>query len=170
MRASSVLLSAFHFIQALLLMMSGIFFLSLSKVPHVKLALWRLFDDRPGIFFLMGIGLLSIGSVFFIMMFTLYKKAFYQVKMGSSQTQVDPALIRSYVLSCMTGLHKDGHPFCEVVVHKDQKLEILTKLPISSIEEQEKRLGDLEEKISHVLRENLGYKQEFLLTVSVQES
>ena len=168
MRTSSVLLSAFHFILASLLLMAGILSLGLGKVPHMKLALWRFLDSNPDVFSLIGTALIVVGSVLFVSMFAIYKKVFYQVKMNASIASVDPLLIESYVKACWKEILPGPVPYCEVLIRKDQKIEILTKLSLTTMEEHEKVLSQMEKKLCELLKQKLGYKDEFFLTASVE--
>jgi hypothetical protein len=68
----------------------------------------------------------------------------------------------------MKEVFPETSPSCEVVVRKDQKLEILTKFSSSNIEEHEKVLAQLERKISELLKQKLGYEKEFFLTVTME--
>ncbi len=168
MRTSSVLLSAFHFILSTFLLMVGILFLGLGKISHVKLALWRYLDANPDIFSIVGISLIALGAVLFMVMFTVYKKVFYQVKMNSNQIQIDPEIIESYVKHCMKEILPGIAPNCEVIIGRNQKIEIFTKLGLKSVEEHETALAQLEKRISNLLKEKMGYRDEFLLTVTVE--
>lgn len=168
MRTSSVLLSAFHFIMASLLLMAGILSLGIGKVPHMKMMFWKFLESNPSLFSVLGTSLIAVGSLLFVIMFTLYKKVFYQVKMSSPDVQVNPRLIEAYVKGCIKEVFPQSPTYCEVVVRKDQTLEILTKLSSMSVEEHEKALSLLEKKIGDLLQKKVGYQKEFYLTVSVE--
>jgi len=168
MRTSSVLLSAFHFILASLLLMAGILSLGFGKVPHMNFALRRFLDSNPDVFTLIGVALIVVGAVLFVSMFALYRKMFYQVKMNANDVTVDPILIESYVKACFREVFEGPSPYCEVLIRKDQKMEILTKLSLVNVEEHEKVLSQIEKKLGIILKEKLGYKDEFFLTVSVE--
>ena len=168
MRTSSVLLSAFHFILSTFLVMVGILFLGIGKIPHVKIALWRFLDSNPDIFSIVGLSLIGLGAVLFMVMFTVYRTVFYQVKMNSSEIQIDPEIIKSYVKHCMKEILPGIIPNCEVIIGKNQKIEIFTRLGLKSVEEHENALAQLEKRISDLLKEKMGYKDEFFLTVTVE--
>lgn len=168
MRTSSVLLSAFHFIMASLLLMAGILSLGIGKVPHMKLMFWKFLESNPSLFSVLGTSLIAVGSLLFVILFTIYKRVFYQVKMNSQDIQVNPRLIEAYVKGCIQEVFPERPSYCEVVVRKDQTLEILTKLASCSIEEHEKALSLLEKKIGDLLKQKVGYEKEFFLTVSVE--
>ena len=168
MRTSSVLLSAFHFILSTFLVMVGILFLGIGKISHIKLSLWRFLEANPDVFSILGISLMALGVVLFMVMFTVYRKVFYQVKMNSNEIQIDPEIIESYVKHCMKEILPGISPHCEVIIGKNQKIEIFTRLGLKSIEEHEKTLAQLEKRISDLLKKKMGYRDEFLLTVTVE--
>jgi hypothetical protein len=168
MKGSNVLLSALHFMQGSFLILLGLFLLALGKIPDVRWAFCRMIEHHPEHVFNVGMGLLAFGSVLFFILYQLYKTRFYQVRMGSADVEVDPALIRSYVLACITPLDQKVPSFCEVIVHKDQTLEIVTKWPLMPIEEHERKLVDADKKIASFLQEKMGYKREFLFTVALE--
>ncbi|MCX6987120.1 MAG: hypothetical protein NT065_03035 [Chlamydiae bacterium] len=168
MKGSNVLLSALHFMQGSFLILSGLFLLALGKIPDVRWAFCRMIEHHPKHVFNVGMALLAFGSVLFFILYQLYKTRFYQVRMGSADVEVDPALIRSYVLSCITPLDQKVPLFCEVIVHKDQTLEIVTKWPLMAIEEHERKLLQTQQKIASFLQEKMGYKREFLFTVALE--
>ncbi|NDE82983.1 MAG: hypothetical protein EB051_05165 [Chlamydiia bacterium] len=168
MKGSTVLLSALHFMQGSFLILSGLFLLALGKISDVRWAFCRMIEHHPELIFNVGMAVLTFGSVLFFVFYQLYKTRFYQVRMGSADVEVDPALIRSYVLACITPLEQKVPAFCDVIVHKDQTLEIVTKWPLMPIEEHERKLVDAEKKIASFLQEKMGYKREFLFTVAVE--
>jgi len=149
--------------------MSGIFFIGLDKVPHVKHALGRFLESHPSIFSLIGMGFLSVGVLLFVVMFSLYKKVFYQVKMDVSSVVIDPALIQGYVNSCLAEVLPNISMQCEVVVRKDQAIEIITKLPATNIRDHKDILSVLEMKLGSLFKEKLGYTKEFFFTVSIDK-
>jgi hypothetical protein len=148
--------------------MAGILFLGIGKVPHMKLMFWKFLASNPSLFSVLGTSLIAVGALLFVIVFTLYKKVFYQVKMNAQDVQINPGLIETYVKKCMQEVFLKSPSYCEVVVRKDQTLEILTKLSSSSMEEHEKALALLEKKIGDLLKEKIGYQKEFFLTVSVE--
>jgi hypothetical protein len=149
--------------------MLGMFFIGLDKVPHVKHALGHFLDAHPAIFSLLGLGSISSGIVLFVVMFHLYKKIFYQVKMEPSSVIIDPVLIQGYVESCLKQIVPDTSIRCEVIITKDQLIEIMTKLPSLSLQEHEKILNTAKVKIAALFKEKLGYNKEFFFTVSIDK-
>jgi len=152
MKPSAVFLSAFYFVHSLLLIMLGMFFIGLDKVPHVKHALGHFLDAHPAIFSLLGLGSISSGIVLFVVMFNLYKKIFYQVKMNPSSVSIDPVLIKGYVERSLKHIAPNPPLLCEVVITKDQRIEIIAKLPGSSVLDHEKFLGMVKGEIAAVFK------------------
>jgi hypothetical protein len=88
--------------------------------------------------------------------------------MNSNQIQIDPEIIESYVKHCIKEILPGIAPNCEVIIGRNQKIEIFTKLGLKSVEEHETALAQLEKRISNLLKEKMGYRDEFLLTVTVE--
>ena len=170
MRNSAVILSAFHFVLSLCLLFLGVFSLGVGKVTQVKYNLIRFLDNHPDFFSLLGMSLIAVGAVLFVTLFTVYRKAFYQLKMGVNDAEINPRLVESYVSDCLKEVLKEKSSSCEVVIKPNQTIEIFTKLSFCTPQEHLDTLESIKPQLAHVLKKYLGYEKDFLLTVTVSDS
>ena len=98
------------------------------------------------------------------------RKQYYQVvlKKGGSLAQVELFLIRKTVENYWGKLFPGQEFRAEIVLHPNQKLEIIAELPHLSEEEGLALLSKIEDEVGGLLQAQLGYNQEFLLTVLVR--
>ncbi|NDD57634.1 MAG: hypothetical protein EBZ47_00055 [Chlamydiae bacterium] len=167
MKTSHLIVSAFHFLHAIILIVVGLICVCISRFAHIKLAFLRLMEKVPNFFGLLGLGCMVAGLVLFTLMFTLFKKTFYSVSMKVSTVELDPAVIRSYVLAGYRQALVSAPSDLEVVVQKDQTIAIFTKLPLMSVEESKKSLLELEQSIGSLLKKHLGYEKKFFLNIGI---
>jgi hypothetical protein len=167
MRKSALLLSAFHFVLLSFFMLLGFLFIALGENLHFKMVFGNFLDSYPKVFFLFGLGVVALSALLFIALFALHKKVFFQVQMGLGRVEIDPSLVQSYVKECLKEATASEHPLCEVRITEDQKIEISAKLAVSSEEDYENLLRDIERRLKETLRANLGYTKDFSFIVIV---
>ena len=164
MKPSALLLSAFHFLLTSFFMMLGVFFIGLGKTPHMKDSFIQFFKVHPDLLSLIGIGILFFGAILFVVFFHLYKKVFYQLEMKSGSIQIDPSIIASYAVEQIHSVTKKRPISCEVVIGKDQKLEIITRFAKDATIDQE-NFFKIEQALANVLSKKLNYQSSFLFTL-----
>jgi hypothetical protein len=164
MRTSHLILSALHFIIVAFLFLVGLFFLIASNDTYLCL-LWHKFTEGASSCFLsIGAGLVLFSVLLGVSFFILYKKRFYQVKFAPYRAEVDKSVIHSYVSECMKEVIPLSSSF-EVMILKDQSIQIAARLPSSHIDHHEVWLEEIEKRLSATFFHQLGYKKELIFTV-----
>lgn len=165
MRQGNLLFSAVQFIFALLVVLIGLFFVGLQEVPSLQYRL-SLFFSNPTISFA-GIGYLILGCGFFLLIgfCVMYRGRYYQLTMGKNRAGVDPELIQQLVSAYWNRLFPDQGNEVQVRVSRGQKLDITFELSSVPLEEQEALFEKVEKELGELLRSQLGYGKEFIVSV-----
>ena len=159
MRSSTFLFSAVQFLITVAVLLGALFFLFLPSAPHVQVKLSSFFLERSDLFMVIGSTLLVLGVVLLLSFYAINRHSYYQIEMDVA---VQPLVIQKILETYWKNSFPKQHLITEILVHKDQKIEIVIK---SSTFEIEQELEKIERDIGALLLSRLGYKQKFLLTV-----
>jgi hypothetical protein len=163
MRNGNLLMSAVHFLFAVMILCASVFCLLIAHDPIVRVSFLS-FLETTDMFLFLGIGGTGLGILLLVGLCFMYRGSFYQVKMDKHLMEIDPLLIQKY----MQAFWKQHLPECqiesEILVHPKNKLEIVAYLKDSSSDIRP-HLEKIEEDLAKVLAKQIGYQDEFLLTV-----
>ena len=162
MNRSNHLFSAVGFFVVLLFFLMGSFFLALPFSPHVNLLVLQFFSGHPQFFFLVGTGLCMLGLCLLTAFYFLYQGKYYQVRM---KVRVSEAFLKDSMASFFQEHFPTLSTTPELLIHADQKIEMILHLPGLPLEKHEELLERVEKEVGHFLMHQLGYSKDFLVTV-----
>jgi len=165
MRKGHLLFSAVQFIFALLVVLLGLFFVGLQEAPSLRYRL-SLFFSSPSVSF-SGVGYLILACGIFLLVgfCVMYKGRYYQIKMGGGRVHIDSELIQQQVSKYWSQLFPDQASEVKVQITQGQKLHIAFELFPMPEEEREALFVKVEQELGELLRSQLGYTQEFVVSV-----
>ncbi len=165
MRKGKLLFSAVQFIFALLVILLGLFFVGLPEAPLLRYRLSLFFSNPTTSFAGVGYLILACGIFLLIGFCVMYKGRYYQLKMGSNRSSVDPAVIQQMVSRYCNQLFQGQDSGVQIRISSDEKLEIIFESLSVPLEEQEALFQKMEQGLSDLLYSKLGYRKEFLISV-----
>ena len=106
-----------------------------------------------------------LAAILFVGLYAMNKKHYYQVDMQSHKTTVDEDIVQMYVEKYWKEVFPDQKISAKVLLHRGQKIEIIGEFPDVAQERQNELLEKMEFDLSAIFKQNLGYGQDFKLTV-----
>jgi hypothetical protein len=165
MRTKTFIFSALVAIYSLLFMFVGLYVAFLSRNP----ALRRLFSDylleHHTMILWSGIAIFCFGLLIFCSCFFLFKNRYYMISMGGLDTALDEQVVYKYVKCYWHDILPHERVSSTVEILKN-KIVVHADLPYVPYEEQEDLLRDIERGLRKVFAANLGYFQDFSLSIS----
>jgi hypothetical protein len=161
-RTGHLLFSAIHFLVIFFLIALGVFLIALPYAPHFRFFLTIAFTETPQLLAKMGWGILGVGLFLFITLYFLNRRHFIQFQSEGVKISVDERVIKHFVHDHVKILFPEVST--EVVVRSKGKLEIIFTLP--SIQEDEETWQRVENELSDLLVNRLGYQKEFYFTLA----
>lgn len=167
MRIENLLFSAVQFFLVVVIACAGFFFIALPWAPHVRMLCVAFLSQREDYFIPLGGLLLGIALILGIGFYFMQRKAYFQVRM-SPAIHVEKALLRTL----LEAYWKDRYPTeklkTDVVLHPDQRIELIAELPTQESSAPEKLLADVEFEVGKLMYHQLGYKRDFLFTFELK--
>lgn len=167
MRIENLLFSAVQFFLVLVLACSGLFFIALPWAPHVRFTCATFLAERDDFFIPLGGLLLGIALILGIGFYFMQRKVYFQVRM-SPAIHVEKALLRTLLEVYWNDRYPDEKLKTDVVLHKDQRIELIAELPQMKSAEPEKLLVEVELEIGKLMLQQLGYKRDFIFTFELK--
>lgn len=163
MNSVNLFFSAVQFLFAVLVIFLGGFLVGIEHSPHMRFALADFFAESTASFAILGYGIVVLGLALLGLFCFIHRGSYYQVKMGS---EVDPAVIQGYASEYWKRVFPEHQLEVQVSLNKDQKIEMFVELP--PIAEEKQVLENAERELARVLRQKLGYRKDFLLSVLIK--
>ena len=163
MRIENLLFSAVQFFLVLVVTCTGLFFIALPWAPHVRFTCAAFLAKGDGLFIPLGILLLAIALILGIGFYFIQRRAYFQVRM-SPAVHVEKALLRTLLETYWKGRYPDEKLKTDVVLHKDQRIEMIAELPNLKPAEPQQLLSEVELEIGQLMLQQLGYKRDFIFT------
>lgn len=167
MRIENLLFSAVQFFLVLVTFCAGLFFIALPWSPHVRFLCSAFLAQRDDIFIPLGALLLTVAVILGIGFYFLQRRAYFQVRM-STAIHVEKELICQLLEVYWKNRYPEENLKTEVVLHPDQRLELIAELPFIKNTESQKLLKEVEIEIGRLIYQQLGYKQDFLFTFQIR--
>ncbi len=161
MRTGHLLFSAVQFLFVVAILCIGGCLIALPWAPHFRFKMAEFFFNRSDLFLPLGSILLGVGLILAVGFYFIYRRQYYQVKLST----VEMALLRSMVGVYWKKIFPDENLAADLIVGKDQKLELVMEVPSLLADEHEKLLEKVEKEVGSLLASQLGYKAEFLITI-----
>jgi hypothetical protein len=168
MKAGNLLFSAVQFFFAVGIILLGGFFIGLQDAAHLRSVLARFLTSEGVPFSLIGFAILGLGIALLAGFFMMHRGQYYTVRMKGGSCEIDPAVIRSYLSDYWKKKFPKENLSVEVLVAKDQKLELFVELPLISPEMHQAILEKAEGDLSALLQKHIGYRKPFDLSVLIK--
>ena len=165
MRPIHLIFSAVHLLIALVVLAAGVFFIGLSRAPHVRIALSEFFSQPHTIFSFLGYLIVAIGAGLLIGFYGLHRKSFLRLQMHAQPASIDLKLVRDYVESYWKRRFPDHATSLEVHLSRGQKVEVVADFPSIEGKPLERSLQEIEKELGTLLARNLGYHRDFFVTL-----
>jgi hypothetical protein len=168
MKVGNLLFSAAQFGFAVLVMLTGVFFIGLGYASHLRVLIARFIVESSLPFSMVGFLILGSGILLMLGFYAMNRGVYFTVAMGKKGVLVDPTLVRGY----LDVFWKEKFPGLDlgvdVSVSKEQKLEIFVEMPTFPKRDLEGFLVEVEGELSLLLRSKIGYKSPFQLSLLVK--
>lgn len=164
MRTSKVLASALQLLMSVKLMALGVFLIALSLLPYARSLFLDFLHTQPEFFSIAGYATLGVGILLFIAFYAINRGQYYQVSM-QGPVAVDLPVIEKYMKTYWRQHFPHENIETEVVLHDNQKIELITQMPSITFPDQKAFLEKAEKELGTLLAENLGYDRQFLVTI-----
>lgn len=164
MRTGHFLISAMQFFMVAGLVLVGALFLGFAHSPELRFKATQFLLNYSESFTIIGYAILGCATVLLLGSWFMNKGTYYQVEMA----EVDPAVIRSYVQTYWETLFPGKKMQADVIIHANQKIEVIAEIDELAMEEQKVLLSQVEKQLGNLLFRNLGYHRDFLVTVIVK--
>jgi hypothetical protein len=168
MKAGDLLFSAVQFLFAVLIILLGGFFIGLQNVDHLRLSIARFFSSEGTHFALIGFCVLGLGIALLSGFFMMHRGLYYRVRMKGGDCEIDPAVIRGYLGDYWKKRFPEENLSVEVLVSRDQKLELFVELPLIPLETHQAILEKAEADLGSLLQKKIGYRKTFDLSVLIK--
>jgi hypothetical protein len=162
MRTGNVIFSAVQFLVVVLILCIGGFLVILPNSPVVQYRLAEFFALGSDLFLPVGLMITGFGLILLFGFYAMYRQRFFSCKMNKQEVRVEISLLNDLIQTYWKSRFSDPALVAEVLVHPDNKLELIVELPPGS--PQERHLNELEKQIGDLLSRHLGYDQEFFMT------
>jgi hypothetical protein len=167
MRIENLLFSAVQFFLVLVVACAGLFFIALPWAPHVRFLCSAFLAQRDDLFIPLGALLLAVAAILGVGFYFLQRRAYFQVGMTTA-VHVEKELIRQLLDVYWKKRYPEEKLKTEIVLHPDQRLELIAELPFVPAAESQKLLKDVEMEVGRLIWQQLGYKRDFLFTFQVK--
>jgi hypothetical protein len=164
MRKNSLFFSLLDLCITAGLISAGTFLIALSLVPRVEMVVSSFFSDHPELPLLFGIIMLSLGIFLFIAFYARNRGQYYTVNMSPHEVTIDTSIIRTYAEIYWQTHFPGDKTQIEVLLHKNQKIELIAEMPNVPFESQRLFLERAERELGVILAEKFSYQRAFLVT------
>lgn len=167
MRKENLLFSAVQFFLVLALACTGLFFIALPWAPQVRFTCAAFLAQREDLFMPLGGLILGVAAILGVGFYFMQRKAYFQVRM-SPAIHVERALLKTLLEAYWKERYPEEKLKTDVVVHRDQKLELVAELPHLKSADPEKLLMDVQLEVGKLMLHQLGYKRDFIFTFELR--
>lgn len=166
----SNLFSAVEFLIVVVVLASGGFLMALPWAPVVRFKLAAFFAEQETFFLLLGSIVVLMGLVLLFGFYWMNRKRFFQVVMKAPEKriEVEEELVLTSLSIYWKRLFPEEELMTDVLIHRDQKIELIAEIPKLEEETQKVLLEKVEKEIGALLARQLGYEREFFLTVVIK--
>lgn len=167
MRKENLLFSAVQFFLVLTVACMGIFFIALPFAPQVRFTCASFIAERDDLFMPLGGLLLGIAIILGVGFYFMQRKAYFQVRM-SPAIHVEKALLRTLLDVYWKERYPEEKLKTDVVLHRDERIELIAELPALKSADSEKLLADVQLEVGKLMLQQLGYKRDFIFTFELR--
>lgn len=159
----SGLLSALHFLLAILFAFASIFFLQAGLSPWLKVSFFSFFE-KPGAFVFVGFMGVLFSLLLFVSFYFIHRKSFYRLRMEKGTYSIDELVAREFLVSFFAKQMPEVLFSIDVSFYRKKKMEIVAYVPSALRSAFYIQLSKLENSLAKELVDKLGYKGAWHLT------
>jgi hypothetical protein len=152
---------------SLFFLLVGIICIMIPWSSTIRTELIQFILEDSLIIFLFGFSFLLIALAFIANLIFSARKKYYSVEGGNNSVEVDEELIKQYLQTYWKDLFPKYQVPCRLILKKN-KLQIYADLPYLPETEQKNLIERIKKDLTDIFVRILGYKCEFLLSVSFQ--
>ena len=157
--------SAVHFMLVLGISCASLFFLGVSLSVPLRSSFFSFFN-QPDVFFHLGLAGLFFSFVLFLCFYSVHRKSFYQLKMQEGKTSIDQSLVEEVIHRFFSEKMPEIPNRIEVFFRRKKKMEVIIAVPDAFQESFYQGIQKWEKELDQELFNKIGYRGEWLLTVS----
>jgi hypothetical protein len=164
MRTGKVLASGLQLLVAIKLLILGALSIAVAVFPSLRATVTYYIGQYPNAMLLVGYFIFALGLLLFLAFYAMNRGQYYQVGFRIP-IEVDTKIIQTYTEEYWKKLFPEEDLHVEVVIHKNQTIEVIAEMPGLTFEEQKKMLECTEKELGSLLARHIGYQKELLFTV-----
>lgn len=168
MKTSHLFYSAVQFVFAVLVILLGGLFIGLQYAPHLRLSIAHFFTYSTARFSLIGYFIMGCGFLLLIGFYAMHRGMYYRLSMGQKETWIDPEVICGLVQAYWKRTFPEEDLSVQVDLSRKQKIELFVEFPPLSEEKQLAILEQAEKELGAILKKQLRYEKEFILSVLIK--
>lgn len=163
-----------HFFYSLISFLIAIFFILLGLIgvlipwsENVRAEVITLINEHSIAISLFGLSFMTIGIAVMANIIINSKTSYHHFTLGKNFVSVDESIIQRYLNEYWKELFS-GQEIPHRITLKDNKINITADLPYLQQQQQGILLAKIEQELTELFSDILGYRQQFSLSVSFQ--
>lgn len=167
MRAANIFIGTLHVVVALVFILLGTVMFLLPWAADFRQSLIDFLTHQPQSLMLISVGFFLVGVVLLLTVIRR-RSRYYYVRTGDRSVAVDVAAVRQLLNTFWKQMFRSHEPATDVVL-KHNRLQITAHLPSCPFDQQKEVVRKIERDLAAALKNQLGYHDELLLSVSFQK-
>lgn len=163
-----------HFFYSLITFLIAIFFILLGIIgilipwsSNVRAEVISIISEHSIAISLFGLIFIAIGIAVVVNILLVSKTSYYQFTVGKNHVYVDETVIQSYLREYWKELFA-AQEIPNRITLKGNQINVVADLPYVEPEQQTKLINKIQQELTELFGEILGYRQQFHLSVSFQ--
>lgn len=160
-----MLYTLLSFILSLFFIAVGISSLAIAFSPFARTEVITFLLEHPNLIALFGLLFIAIGLISFFYLIQSTKRKYYTLKSQKLEIDVSESVISKYLRSYFRELYPYSDVPCQVELKK-RRAEVTADLPFVPVNEQKELLKRIEEDLTAIFRDQIGYRNELKVSIS----
>lgn len=163
-----------HFIYSLISFLIAIFFILLGIIgilipwsANVRQEVISLISEHSLGISIFGLSFIAIGIAVVVNILLSSKTSYYQFTVGKSHVYIDETVVQHYLTEYWKELFL-GQEIPNRITLKNNRIDVTADLPYVQPSQQEELLIKIQNELTELFSDLLGYRQQFHLSVSFQ--
>lgn len=153
------------FILSLFFVAVGVCALAFAVSPFARTETITFLLENTNLIVLFGILFIAIGIISFFYLIQSTKRKYFTLKSQKLEIEVSESVIHKYLKSYFRELYPYNDIPCQVELKK-RRAEVTADLPFVPINEQRELLKKIEEDLTSIFRDQIGYRNELKVSIS----
>ncbi len=165
-----------HFIYSLISFLTAIFFILLGIIgilipwsSNIRQEVINLIADHSIAISLFGLSFIAIGVAVAVNILLSSKPKYYQFTVGKNFVYIDEKIVQRYLSEYWKELFA-GQEIPNRITLKNNQIDVVADLPYVNPDQQEELLTKIQNELTDLFSDLLGYHQQFHLSVSFQQA